>query len=67
MSRASRAFLALGITIVAIVAAAVYPWSARPDAWFGASFQYPWFHGCGSSIVKVYTFAHGANFGNYKT
>jgi Ca-activated chloride channel family protein len=43
VSRASRAFLAVGVTIVAIVAAAVYPWLSRPDAWLGATFQYPWF------------------------
>lgn len=42
MSRPARVVLALVATIVALAAALIYPWISRGDAWFGASFQYPW-------------------------
>ncbi|WP_437935457.1 vWA domain-containing protein [Sorangium sp. So ce341] len=43
MSRAKRAALAIGATLVVAALACVYPYLARRDAWAGASWQAPWF------------------------
>jgi len=43
VSRTARAFIALGVTLLALGLALVYPWIARREAWFDATWQYPWF------------------------
>jgi Ca-activated chloride channel family protein len=42
MSRAARVFLILGATITVAALSLIYPWVARRDAWFGASWQNKW-------------------------
>jgi Ca-activated chloride channel family protein len=42
VSRTGRALLAVVVTLAALVAACVYPWLARGDAWFSVNWRYPW-------------------------
>jgi Ca-activated chloride channel family protein len=42
VSRTSRVFSALGITVTALAAGCVYPWIARSDAWPTVTWQNAW-------------------------
>ena len=42
MSRGFRIAVALVATLAALALAGLYPWLSRPDAWWGATWQYPW-------------------------
>ncbi len=42
MSRATRAVIAVGATLLSIALGLVYPWLARGEAWFAVTWQHPW-------------------------